>query len=365
MTATLQGGATRATATVVTIGTLAGTATKDTDYAVNTALTSITIPANTASGTGTLKITPTDDVVVEGDETIIVSGTTTVSLNVSDAIITLTDDDKSTTGPGNEDDKDSAELSISGPSANVSEGSAATFTVTLSQAVDAEVQVAWSAPLAADAAEGADLSATSGTVTFAANSRAGATQSIAITATDDALSEIAETFTVTLGKVTSSLSSQVSLKIGASSATATIAESDPITVSIRGLSSVGEGNAATYTVSISGGTPTEDLTVDYATSDGTATAGTDYTAKSGTLTFTQAALGDQTFTVSTTDDTLTEPDETFNGHAEQLPRGGGGLAPALDAQRVLRGNHHHRRTMCILGIRHQSTIRPKSRPSSP
>ena len=75
--ATLNG-STLPTATVVTIGTLAGTATEDTDYTA-TSLASITIPANTASGTGTLTITPTDDTVVEGDETIIVSGTTTVS----------------------------------------------------------------------------------------------------------------------------------------------------------------------------------------------------------------------------------------------------------------------------------------------
>ena len=81
----------------------------------------------------------------------------------------------------------------------MAEGSDATFTVTLSQPVAAEVQVAWSAPLKADTAEGADLGTTSGTVTFSAGSAAGATQSITITATDDALSETAESFTVTLG----------------------------------------------------------------------------------------------------------------------------------------------------------------------
>ena len=52
----------------MTIGTLSGTATKDTDYTVNTSLGSITIPANTTSATGTLELTPTDDTVVEGDE---------------------------------------------------------------------------------------------------------------------------------------------------------------------------------------------------------------------------------------------------------------------------------------------------------
>ena len=156
------------------------------------------------------------------------------------------------------------------------------------------MQVAWSAPLAADSAEGADLSATSGTVTFAANSAAGATQTITITATDDALSETAEGFTVTLGTITSTLSSQLSLKSGASSATATISESDPITINISGPTSVDEGDATTsYTVSLSpsGVKPTADLTVSYATANGTATAGSDYTAKSGTLTFTNAAAG--------------------------------------------------------------------------
>ena len=108
---------------------------------------------------------------------------------MTSAIVTLTDDDKTTTTvPG---DKDSAELSISGPSANVAEGSDATFTVTLSAAVSKSVTVAWTAPLGTDAAEGADLGTTSGTVTFAANSSAGATQSITIAATDDALSETA------------------------------------------------------------------------------------------------------------------------------------------------------------------------------
>ena len=87
VTASFGGATTRASATVVTLTLGAGdsSATKGTDYTVNTALSSITIPANQTSATGTLELTPTDDSVVEGDETIIVSGTTTVSLDVSDA----------------------------------------------------------------------------------------------------------------------------------------------------------------------------------------------------------------------------------------------------------------------------------------
>ena len=297
---------------------------------MNTALTSITISAGKSSGSGTLTITPTDDSIVEGGETIVLSGTTTTSLTVSDATITLTDDNKSTASPG---DIDSAELSITGPTSNVSEGSDSTFSVTLSAAVAKDVTVAWSAPLSADAAESADLGATSGTVTFDAGSAAGATKEITITAMDDSLSEAAEAFTVTLGDITSTLpASQVSLKSGASSAQATIAESDPITVSISGPSSVDEGDATSnYTVSLSpsGVTPTADLTVSYAAADGTATAGTDFTAKSGTLTFSKTAAGSQTFTVQTTEDSYDEgTGETFTVSISG-PTGGGGPSPTL------------------------------------
>ena len=165
VTASLGDSTTRPEATVVTLdpGRDAGSS----DYTVNTSLGSHHDPANTTSATGKLELTPTDDTVVEGDETIIISGTTTtqVGLDVSDATITLTDDDKSTTPT---DDKDSAELSISGPTSDVDEGSDATFTVTLSAAVSKEVTVAWTA-----AGNTSDYTPTSGTVTFAAGSRLG------------------------------------------------------------------------------------------------------------------------------------------------------------------------------------------------
>ena len=190
VTATLSGGTTRTSATVVTIGTLAGSATKGTDYTA-TALASITIPANSSSGTGTLTITPTDDDVVEGDETITIPGTTTtqVGLTVTSATVTLTDDDKTTSDPGEEDDKDSAELSISGPASSVSEGGNASSRSPCRRPSPRKCRWHGRAPLGTDAAGVVGPVATSGTVTFAANSAAGATQTITITATDDALSE--------------------------------------------------------------------------------------------------------------------------------------------------------------------------------
>ena len=199
--------------------------------------------------------------------------------------------------------------------------------------MDADVTVAWAAT--AGTADASDYGTASGSVTFTANSAAGATQTITVATTDDDLSETSETFSVELGAVTST-SDIVWVKTTASSATATIAESDPITVNISGLSSVAEGDTATYTVSLSpsGVVPTEDLTVDYATADGTATAGEDYTGATGTLTFTQTDHADKTVEVQTT------PDSTDEGTGEDFtvsisgPSGGGGSAPSLGTSSV-------------------------------
>ncbi|HUF10186.1 MAG TPA: IPTL-CTERM sorting domain-containing protein [Rhodothermales bacterium] len=74
-----------------------------------------------------------------------------------------------------------------------------------------------------------------------------------------------------------------------------------------------EGDSGTtsfvFTVTLTGSTP-HTVTVNYATADGTATAGSDYTATSGTLTFTPGTTT-QTITVQVIGDTTFEPDETF------------------------------------------------------
>jgi hypothetical protein len=53
------------------------------------------------------------------------------------------------------------------------------------------------------------------------------------------------------------------------------------------------------------------VSIDYATSDGTATAGTDYTAASGTLNWAVGDLGDRIITVALVNDTVDESNETF------------------------------------------------------
>ncbi len=73
--------------------------------------------------------------------------------------------------------------------------------------------------------------------------------------------------------------------------------------------SAAEGDAVAFTVSLSAAS-SQQVTVEYATSDGTATGGTDFTAQSGTLTFT-AGETTKTVSVATTDDSADEDDETL------------------------------------------------------
>jgi len=54
------------------------------------------------------------------------------------------------------------------------------------------------------------------------------------------------------------------------------------------------------------------VSVDCATSDGTATAGSDYIATSSTLNWADGDAADKTFTITITDDNLSEGDETFS-----------------------------------------------------
>lgn len=75
---------------------------------------------------------------------------------------------------------------------------------------------------------------------------------------------------------------------------------------------VNEGRGeAIITVTRCGGV-TDAVSVDYATSDGTATASSDYTATSGVLIFDAGDAAHKQFTISIIDDSEAEPDETVN-----------------------------------------------------
>lgn len=89
----------------------------------------------------------------------------------------------------------------------------------------------------------------------------------------------------------------------------TVATTDCATLGVSASSvSATEGSPLVFIVNKIGGSSSS-FTVNYATSNGTATAGSDYTAASGTLTF-AAGETSKTVSVATTNDSTFEPDET-------------------------------------------------------
>lgn len=87
---------------------------------------------------------------------------------------------------------------------------------------------------------------------------------------------------------------------------------NPVSLSVAPASATegtGTGNTLTFTVTATPA-PAAPVTVDYATSNGTAQAGSDYTATNGTLNF-AAGVATQTVNVALVGDSLPEPNETL------------------------------------------------------
>jgi len=107
------------------------------------------------------------------------------------------------------------------------------------------------------------------------------------------------------------LSSPVNATLGLPNlAILTIVDDDMPTVTFSHAAYSVNENAGAALVTVTLDIPSwQTVTVNYATSDGTATAGSDYDAASGALAFT-AGITTQTFTVSITNDGVDEPDET-------------------------------------------------------
>ncbi|MDE2906818.1 MAG: hypothetical protein OXQ28_12140, partial [Acidobacteriota bacterium] len=267
-----------------------GTATKGTDYTENTAALTF---AGTASETQSFTVSTTEDSDEESDETF------TVSLTVSGTSETVTATDTATGTITNDDDDGQPTLRISDASA--SEGDAITFTVTLDQAVSGGLTVT---PGFTDvsATKGTDYTANTAGISFAGT--ADEQQTFTVATTEDAVAETNETFVVDL--TVSGTSASVT---ATDTAAGTITDDDRAVVTIDDANA-NEGDAITFTVTldkaVSGG-----LTVTPSFADITATSGTDYTENTTALTFAGNAGEQHTFTVSTTEDTVEETNETF------------------------------------------------------
>lgn len=184
------------------------------------------------------------------------------------------------------------------------EGGAATVTITRGGDLTGQVSVNYATQ--PGSATSGDFGATSGTATFAPGETS-TTISIGITNDGTTPRETGESFSVVL-------SGAIGGTIANGTATVTIADDplpaavDPVTFSIDSVTAA-EGTSATVTVTRSGNANTA-VSVNYATSNGSAHAGTDFTAVSGTLTFASGQTT-ATFSVPITDDGSPESAESF------------------------------------------------------
>ena len=171
----------------------------------------------------------------------------------------------------------------------------AAFAVTLSAPSGLPVTVGY-ATADGTATAGSDYLPASGTLTFAPGVTS---QTVPVTIVGDATYEADETFVVVLSQPAGAV-------LGTSQATGTISNDDALPALSIASASRAEGNAGssplTFTITLSpaSGLP---VTVAYASIDGTATAGSDYAAGSGSLTFAPGTTM-QTVSVSVTGDKI-------------------------------------------------------------
>ena len=262
----------------------------------------IVIPANAPNGTATFAVVPEDDLIVEADETLTVSGVS--DLPVTPATMELLDDDEA-----------SMRILLSADPARVSEGDgpvAVTVTASLDRGLRQEattvtVSVTGSGnPQAVDFAAVLDFG-----ITIEANAPSG-TGTFTLTPEDDAEDEADETLALT---------GESDLPV--TPASVVLADDDEMASRVLSIAdaeaSEGAGEVR-FAVTLDGPSAAE-VTVGYATADYTtadpsvsldpvAWAGIDYESAAGTLTFAPGEVS-QTIGVSVIDDSLDEPDETF------------------------------------------------------
>jgi hypothetical protein len=297
-------------AITVNYTTANGTATAGLDYAAATGSVSW---ADGEMGVKPITITIIDDVLYEPGAnetfTVTLSGAPELT-SPTVATVSIVDND----GPG--------VIAFSAPTYSVSEG-AGTVTITATRTggsagvIDVDYATA-----DGTAAAGSDYTAATGTLSWANGDTAAKT--IVVIISNDSVPETDKTFTVGLSNYR--LNSVVSADIVGSPASATVTimdddgagrvQFDPATYTI------GEG-AGTVTITvtrISGSTGA--ISIDYATANGTAIAGTDYTTRTGTLNWASGDTTPKTFTVPIVDNLINSPSDLSFTVSLSNPQGG-------------------------------------------
>ncbi|MGQ0626783.1 MAG: beta strand repeat-containing protein, partial [Phycisphaerales bacterium] len=272
---------------LIVMYTLSGTATNGTDYEMLTGM--VTIPDGEASAT--IVITPLDDTTGEAPETVIVTlaedAAYAITANMSMVTATISDNEPVVT------------VVASRSTALETGPTAGRFTVSRTGVRTDALVVNYT--ISGTATDGADFVTLSGMVTIAAGA---ASATIDVLAINDVFGEDAESVILTIAP-----GAGYAEGAPAASATVMIIDNEP-TVTVQALdSSASEQgpNGGSFIVTRSGPN-TNGLTVTY-TVGGTATAGADYAALSGTVTI-PAGASSAVITLVPIDDGLGEAPET-------------------------------------------------------
>jgi hypothetical protein len=274
--------------------------------------------AGAGDTTKTFQVPINPDTVVEGDEifNVTLSGNSANSTLGAPATapVTIVDDDQA----------GSLELTSLRYDVNETDGQA-TVTVRRVGGTGGAVSVDYATSDGSAHAPG-DYATTTGTLNFAD----GETQkTFAVPVVWDGLAEGDETVNLALSNPGGG--SDLGANTAAALHIADDGASGPVQFSAAGYT-VGEAaGMATVTVTRTGGSLGGPVTVDYATSDGTATAGSDYGEMHGTLTF-NAGETTKTFQVPVINDSVHEGDETV---ALTLSNPGGGTSLGTRASALL------------------------------
>ena len=285
----------------VDYSTADGTATAPSDYtAANGTVTFA--PGETAK---TVTVQVNGDTTVEPDETF--------TVNLANTVGNATIADAQATGTIVNDDVIEQPARISINDASLVEGNtgqtAFPFVVTLDRAHSAPVTVDYATGDGTATAPD-DYTATSGTLTFAPGETA---KTVTVQVNGDTTVEPNESYAVNLSNAAGNATIADAQGVGTIVNDDQVAPPPPARISINHVT-MAEGNAGQtafrFTVSLDA-PQLVPVTVDFATANGTATAPSDFTATSGTVTFAPGETT-KTVTVQVNGDTRKEPNETFN-----------------------------------------------------
>lgn len=234
----------------------------------------------------TIQVPILEDLIIEDDETFVVTLSNPVAATLADS-----------TGIGTITDNDTPSLSIDDVTVDEGAGSAV-FSVTRAGNASMTDTVDY-ATSDVTANEGEDYTAIMGQLSFAPGE---ISRTITVEILDDALLETDESFDVTL-------SNAANATLADASATGTITDDDTPHISIDDVQVDESAGNALFTVSRAGPIAPS-VMLDFATADATASAGADYTPQSGSLSIASGETS-RTIPVPILEDALFEGDETF------------------------------------------------------